>query len=163
MNRLVQRWLKSDFQKFHLVLMVLAIINIVLGLALVYYFIPYPTASRLHMYSGIALVASLVLPMFFPNGKAVYKALRARTYISRRDLEQKKPFVLLAKATATLLALGFAVLFITFVLIQAGIGDRGQLFTFHRGFLWFMVVVAVLHPVFMLLSQRKPKKATPAA
>ncbi len=160
---MIKRWLRTDFQKFHLMLMLLALINIVLGLAIAYYWIPYDTATTLHVISGVALMASLFIPLLLPNGKQLYKALRARTYITKRDLEQKKPMVLAAKATATLMALGFAALFVTFLLIRAGVGNRGGLFSFHRSLLWAMVVVAVLHPVFMLLSQRKPKKKTPAA
>lgn len=160
---MLKRWLRTDFQKFHLVLMLLALANILLGLALAYSFVPYYPAATWHMISGVALVGSLLLPLFFPKGKQLYKALKARTFLTRRDLEQKKPFVLAAKGTAMLMALGFAVLFITFLMLQLGVGNRGNIFSFHRSLLWFMVVVAVLHPVFMILSQRKPGKPKTSA
>ena len=159
------KFLKSDFSKVHAAVMLAALINILMGVLIALRWLPYGAAAEVHEFFGIALFPlALLLPALFPSRKQLYTAIRARFWITRRDLAHGKPVVLLAKAATMLMALGFVVLLITVFLLKTGLAytwfPNADLFSFHLGFVYFMPVLMVLHGLLMWLSTRAKPKAS---
>lgn len=152
-------FLRTDFQKAHFFIMLFAAANILLAAALRFYWLPYQTASLLHVASGVlAVLSAFLVPALFKKRKQVYAALKARLLISKRDLARKKPAVLLAKALATLLGLSFIVLALSWVLIATGLDHAllgVYLLRFHMDFLYFVIALGLLHPLTMLLAGKR--------
>jgi len=154
---------KSDFDKVHAVIMSFALINVVLGISLVWPFLPYQVASTLHLLSGLLLILlAFLLPALFKNRKRLYTALKVRFLITKRDLAQKNGLLIAAKAVTMLLGVGFVLLFFSAVFIKTGWGYKlwptVNLLRIHITFVYIIPALMVLHPVLMLLAQRRPAK-----
>jgi hypothetical protein len=153
---------KSAFSKVHFVFMLFAAANVLLGFTLTLDMdsTAWTAVSLFHMAFGILLVLSVIfLPLFLKDGKKIYRALAARALPNKRDFEQKKYLALAAKIAVLLMALGFVVLFVSAAAIKTGIAPA--LIRFHTRFLYFMIALAVIHPILMKASMAKAKK--PAA
>jgi hypothetical protein len=144
---------KSAFSKVHFVLMLFVAVNIVLGIVIT--LTPYTAAvNTIHLFAGLlilpALIASLLL---IKNNKMVLKAFKARLLISKKDLAQKKPMVMISKGAAMLFGLGLVILLVNAILIKTGLAVTLFLhfnsLLFHVRFVYVMPMLAVLHAVTM--------------
>ena len=152
---------KSDFSKVHAIIMSFALINVVMGISLVWPFLPYQVASFLHLMSGLLLIPlAFLLPAFFRNRHRLYAALKARFLITRRDIAQKNGLLIAAKTATMLLGAGFVLLFFSAILIKTGLGYKlwptVNLLRIHVVFVYIIPVLMVIHPVLMVLAQRHP-------
>lgn len=159
--------LKTDFGKVHLVVMLFALVNVTMALAMKLKLLPYEVAIEAHELSGFLLLPLLaLLPALFKKRKNVYAALKARLFISKRDLAHRNVALLLAKGVTMLMLLGYVLQLLTAGLMKTGLGYQWfptlDLYTFHTNFIFVLPVLMALHVVFMLLSQRRPKPAAKA-
>lgn len=146
---------KSAFSRLHFVIMVFALATILLGIVLALPSVPnglWNAADIVHLIVGITLVAAAVLvPLTMKNRGMVFRALWSRLVISKKDLKQRKPLVLISKAAAMLMALGFLILFLDAVIYKLFGG--GLLLAFHLKFIYVMPALAVLHVITMKLAE----------
>lgn len=154
---------KSDFSKVHAIIMVFALINVVMGISLVWPFLPYQAASFLHLMSGLLLIPLVfLLPAFFRNRSRVYAALKARFLISKRDIAQKNGLLIAAKTVTMLMGIGFVLLFLSAIVIKTGLGYQlwptVNLLQIHVTFVYIIPVLMVFHLVLMGLAQQRPVK-----
>lgn len=161
--------LRSDFSRVHLAVMLFALANVVLGILLALAVIPYGSFAEIHSFTGAVLLPLILLaPMLFRKRKQVYAALKARFFITKRDLHAGKPLLLIAKAITLLLALGFIVQLITAGLLETGLAyswfPGGTVMRFHMSLVYVIPALLVLHFTFMWLAyRRKPQPAHAAA
>ena len=154
---------KSDFAKVHAVVMLFALVNVLLALALKLRLISgglYATAVTVHVISGFSILPSLLLvPLLFSNRKLIYRAIRARLLPSWRDFTQKKPLAAAAKFVTLLMALGFVSQTVTALLMRTGLAYRWfpsfDIYTFHTTFVFVLPVLVLLHPILTKLGQRR--------
>ncbi len=160
------KFLKTDFGKVHLFVMLFGLTNVLMALLVRLKLIPYAIGITIHQWSGFLLLPLLLLlPMLFSKRKQIYAAIRARLIINKRDIAQKNVKVILAKIVTSLMLLSFLLQLISAVLLRTGIAAQLypaiNVYAIHTSFVYIMPVLIALHPILMKLSTRK--KAVKAA
>ena len=156
------KFLKTDFGKVHAVVMTFALVNVLLALALKLGLIGgegYLTAVTVHVVCGFLILPSLLLlPLLFSTRTKIYRALRAKLFLSKRDLAQKNPALVAAKIVTMLMALGFVSQTVTGALYR--LFQVYEVYPFHTAFIFVLPVLVVLHLVLMKLAyRRRPQPA----
>ena len=144
--------------------MLFALINVVLGILLALAVIPYGSFAEIHSFTGAVLFPLLLLaPMLFRKRKQVYAALKARLFITKRDLRAGQPLLFIAKVITLLMALGFIVQLITAGLLETGLAyswfSGGAVMRFHTSLVIIIPALLVLHFLFMWLAYRRKPQA----
>ncbi|NLI21931.1 MAG: hypothetical protein GX418_10335 [Clostridiales bacterium] len=158
------KFLKTDFGKVHLAVMLLGVINVGLAIALKLQLVPYAVALPLHQWSGMLLLPTLlVLPALFKRRRNLYAALKTRVLIQRRDVKAGKTAMILAKAVILLMLLGFLMQTVSAILMKTGLSGRMypavDVYSLHTGMIYVMPALVVLHAIFILLATRRSAAA----
>ncbi len=151
------KFLKTDFGKVHAVTMTFALVNVLLALALKLGWIGgdlYFTAITAHVVCGFLILPSLLLlPLLFPTRTKIYRALRAKLFLSKRDLAQKNPALVAAKIVTMLMAMGFLSQTVTGMLYR--FFQVYEVYPIHTAFIFVLPVLVLLHLAFMKLAYRR--------
>lgn len=157
------RFLRTDFGKVHAATAAFALVNVLLALALKAGLMRgglYPIAVTVHVVAGFLILPTLLLlPLAFPTHTKIYRAMRAKLLLNRRDLAQKNAPVIAAKTVTMLMALGFVSQTVTALLLRTGLAYRWfptlDVYAFHTAFVFVLPVLVLLHPILMLLAHRR--------
>ena len=154
------KFLKTDFGKVHLFVMLFGLTNVLMALLLKLGLIPYAVGITIHQWSGFLLFPLLLLlPTLFAKRKQIYAAFRARLFITRRDIAQRNAKVILAKTVTMLMLLSFLLQVISAILMKTGVAaalyPAVNVYNIHTSFVFILPVLIVLHPILMKLSVRK--------
>ena len=160
--------LKSEFSRIHALAALAAAVNLVLGVGMALYLIPYVPFGEVHGFAGaVTLPLLLLLPLLSPKRKSLYTALRNKFLIRPRDLAQKNWVLISAKIVTWLIGLAFLCQLATGALMETGLAYQlfptFSILSFHTTFLYILPPLVVLHVVLMLLAKRKPVKAAKVA
>ncbi len=151
------KWLKTDFSRIHAAAAAAAVVTLALGAGLRYGGLAYEPFGDLHGIAGASIFGLfLLLPLLFKKRASLYRALKAKLFISRRDRGNVPAIA--AKVVAQLLALVFLFQLLTGALIATGLAyllfPTFAIISFHASFLWALLALAILHPTLMLLTRR---------
>ena len=164
----MKKWFRSDFDKVHAAVMLFGSVNVLLGITLKFGLLPYSSVIVPHMVAGFSLVPLLLLtPLIFRKRRLLYRALAARLFPSKRDLQPGRAMTVVAKVLTLLMALGFLLQIGSALVLRTGLWNGTQFavgaYLLHSSMIYALLPLVVLHPIAMKLAQRRPPKAkTPA-
>jgi hypothetical protein len=153
------KFLKTGFSRVHAAAAAAAACTLALGAALRYGVLAYEPFGAIHGVAGASVFGLfLLLPLLSRKRASLYRALKAKLFLSRRDFRQKNVLAVAAKITALLMALTFLFQLITGALIATGLAYRlfptFAMISFHTSFLWALLALALIHTALMLLTGR---------
>lgn len=157
------KFLKTDFSRVHAVVMLLALLTILIGAGMALRVIPFIPFGELHGALGVAIFpALLLLPLLSKKRKNLYVALKAKLFITKRDIAHKNTFIIAAKVVTLVMALAFLMQLATGALVETGLGYQlfpsFSMLSFHMSFLYVLPVLILLHLILTLLGQRQGSK-----
>ena len=159
------KFLKTDFGKVHLCVMLFGVTNVLMALLLRLRLIPYMVGITIHQWSGFLLFPILLLtPTLFAKRRQIYTAIKARLLINSRDIKQRNGRVILAKTVTMLMLLSFLLQVTSAILLKTGVAAAWypavDVYGIHTSFVFIIPVLIILHPILMKWSVRK-KAAKP--
>jgi hypothetical protein len=158
---------RTDFDRMHAVVACVALATLLLGAGMALGVIPYYPFGVIHGIAGMLIFPLLMLlPLLSPKRHNLYRALRAKLFLSRADLVRKDELLIAAKMVTMLMALLFLFQFITGLLIFTGwsyqLFPSFGMIAYHQSFLLVLGVLALAHIALMLLhKQVKPAHKRP--
>jgi len=151
--------LRTGFARVHAAVALAALVTLTLGALLKFSVLPYVPFGIIHGIAGASIFPLLLLlPLLSRKRASLYRALKAKLLVSKRDVAQRKVLVIAGKIVAQLMALMFLFQLVTGALIGTGLAYRlfptFGMISFHTGFLYALLALAAFHPVLVLLSRR---------
>ncbi|MCE5344294.1 MAG: hypothetical protein LLF96_12030 [Eubacteriales bacterium] len=159
--------LKTGFSRVHAVVACAALVTLVLGAGMALGLIPYTPYGRIHGILGMTIFPLLLLlPLLSPKRRNLYRALKAKLFLSRADIARKEFIAIAAKMVTMLMALVFLLQFVTGLMIFTGwtyqLFPNFSMITYHQSFLYVLGVLVLAHTALMLLHSRvKPTRKRP--
>ncbi len=149
---------RTDFDRMHAVVACVALVTLVLGAGMALGGIPYYPFGAIHGIAGMLIFPLLLLlPLLSPKRYNLYRALRAKLFLSRSDMVRRDGFLIAAKMVTMLMALVFLLQFITGLLIFTGWTYRlfpsFGMISYHQSFLLVLGVLVLAHIALMLLHK----------
>ena len=153
---------KIAFFRVHAAVAGVTVVTLALGAGMALGLIPFVPFGSVHGILGtLILPLWLVLPLFTKNPKAVYKALRAKALLSRVDFTRKDWLTVAAKTVTMLMALLLLTQMVTGLSMFTGLTytlfPNFSMLSFHMGFLWALLTLALTHATLMLIRHYGPK------
>ncbi len=149
---------KPDLFRIHAVFASDALLTLLLGFGMATRIIPYVPFGSIHGILAVLLFPLLLLLPLVMSKKPrnVYRALRSRVVLARRDFTGKRYLTIATKIITNLMVLTFLLQLITGSLMATGLGIRlfpgFAMLSFHISFRYGLVALVACHLSLMLLS-----------
>ncbi|MDD3213675.1 MAG: hypothetical protein PHY64_08370 [Eubacteriales bacterium] len=150
------KFLKTEFGKIHTLIAVFVLATLTLGAGMAFRLIPYIPYGEIHGFLGASIIPLwILLPMLSPRRKNLYRILRERVMMNRRDLQKGRPLGIAAKVVTMAMVLLFLLQLSTGALMETGLTytlfPSFSMLTFHTGFLYALLTLVALHACLMFL------------
>ncbi len=149
---------KPDLFRIHAVFASDALLTILLGFGMATRTIPYVPYGSIHGILAVLLFPLLLLLPLLMSKKPrnVYRALRSRVVLSKKDFAGKRYLAIATKIVTSFMVLTFLLQLVTGSLIATGLGIRlfpgFAMLSFHISFRYGLAALVVCHLSLMLLS-----------
>lgn len=150
------KFVKTEFGKIHAVIATVVFAALLIGAGMAFRLIPYIPYGEIHGILGAMIIPLwIVLPLLSPKRKSLYRVLRERILMNRRDLQRGNPLTIAAKIITMAMVLLLILQLITGGLMATGIAytlfPSFSMLSFHTSFLYALLTLVALHACLMFL------------